>query len=177
VAYRAAAAADPAAMLVLNEMAIEDGSAEAELKRRALLRLLERERGAGTPIHALGIQSHLDAARQPRTNPGLRAFLREVTRMGLPVLITELDVADYACPRDRSERDRAVADVYRAYLGLVLDEAQVLAVTTWGLSDNHTWLSDFRPRPDGAAVRPLPLDRAFRRKPAWHAIAAALARE
>jgi endo-1,4-beta-xylanase len=58
----------------------------------------------------------------------------------------------------------------------VLEESRVLAVSTWRLSDAHTWLNAFRPRADGARQRPLPLDRAFRRKPAWHAIRSALAR-
>lgn len=175
-AYRAAAEADPGAILVLNEMGLEDGSPDAERKRRAMVGLLERELGAGTPIQCLGLQSHLDATRQPRDNPGLRAFLREVRGLGLPVMITELDVADQDCPSDLRTRDRMVADVYRAYLDLVLEEARVLAVTTWGLSDARTWLSGFRPRPDGAPVRPLPRDAAFRRKRAWHALAGALVR-
>jgi endo-1,4-beta-xylanase len=175
IAYRAAAEADPAAMLVLNEMGLEYGSEAAERKRRALLGLLNRELARGTPIQAVGIQSHLDAVRQPRENPGLRAFLRDIRNMGLGVMITEMDVTDHACPRDRRKRDRMVADVYRAYLDLVLEEARVLSIATWGLTDGRTWLSGFRPRADGAPVRPLPLDAAFRRKPAWHAIADALA--
>jgi endo-1,4-beta-xylanase len=175
IAYRAAAEADPSAVLVLNEMGLEYGSEAAERKRRALLGLLNRELADGTPIQAVGIQSHLDAARQPKENPGLRAFLREVRSMGLGVMITEMDVTDHACPRDRRKRDRMVADVYRAYLDLVLEEARVLSIATWGLTDGRTWLSGFRPRADGAPVRPLPLDAAFRRKPAWHAIADALA--
>ena len=67
-----------------------------------------------------------------------------------------------------------VADTYKAYLDLVLEESNVIAVSTWGLSDGGTWLNAFRPRADEAAQRPLPLDRALRRKPAWHAIKAAL---
>ena len=67
-----------------------------------------------------------------------------------------------------------VADTYSAYLDLVPEESTVLAVTTWGLSDDCTWLNAFRPRADGSSQRPLPLDRALRRKPAWHAIKAAL---
>jgi endo-1,4-beta-xylanase len=63
-----------------------------------------------------------------------------------------------------------VAETYRAYLDLVLEEAEVVAVSTWGLADDRTWLNGFRPRPDGAPQRPLLFDRAVRRKPAWHAV-------
>ena len=173
-AFREAAALDPGAILVLNEMGLEYAHPEAEKKRRLMIALLERELSKGTPIACLGIQSHLTAMEQPHRNPDLRAFLREIDRMGLSVMITELDVSDHLCPRDRRERDRLVAGTYRAYLDLVLEESKVLAVSTWGLSDDRTWLNAFRPRPDGSPQRPLPLDRALRRKPAWHAIRASL---
>ena len=138
-----------------------------------MLALLERELAAGVPIGALGLQSHIDAGHQPRDNPGLAAFLREVAGLGLSVLITEMDVADWRC--GRADRDARVADAYRWHIGLVLESCPTLAVATWGLTDARTWLSGFQPRPDGAAVRPLPLDRSLRRKRAWHAIAEALA--
>lgn len=176
LAYRMAAEADPNALLVLNEMGLEYASEGAERKRRVMLALLERELAAGTPIGCLGIQSHLEARPQSPAHPGLRQFLKEVRALGLPVMITELDVADHACRRDRRKRDRSVADTYRAYLALVLEEVDVRAIITWGLTDRSTWLSGFRPRPDGAPVRPLPLDAALRRKPAWHAIAGVLLR-
>lgn len=172
-AFRAVAEADPGAVLVLNEMGLEYDSADAERKRRAMLTLLERELAAGSPIHTLGLQSHIDAGHQPRHNPGLAAFLREVAGMGLSVLITEIPVSYWRCRR--AERDAMVADAYRWHIELVLESCPTLAVTTWGLADARTWLSESRPRLDLAPVRPLPLDRMFRRKAAWYAIYTALA--
>lgn len=174
IAFRKAALLDPEAILVLNEMGLEYASPAAERKRRQMLALLEREKARGTPIACLGIQSHLTALEQPQDHPDLRAFLREVRAMGLSVMITEMDVSDHLCPRDRRRRDAIVAETYRAYLELVLEEAEVLAVSTWGLSDDRTWLNGFRPRPDGAPQRPLLFDRAVRRKPAWRAVKDAL---
>ncbi|MBF9197840.1 endo-1,4-beta-xylanase [Microvirga terrestris] len=170
IAFREAARLDPKAVLVLNEMGLEYGSPAAERKRRQMLALLEREKARGTPIACLGIQSHLTALEQPREHPDFRCFLREVRAMGLSVMITEMDVSDHLCPRDRRRRDAIVTDTYRAYLDLVLEEAEVLAVITWGLSDGRTWLNSFRPRPDGAPHRPLLFDRAVRRKHAWHGV-------
>jgi endo-1,4-beta-xylanase len=177
LAFREASVLDPKAVLVLNEMGLEYASPAAERKRRQLLALLGREMARGTPIACLGIQSHLTALEQPRNHPELRAFLREVRAMGLSIMITEMDVSDHLCPRDRRQRDAIVADTYRAYLDLVLDEARVLAVSTWCLSDDRTWLNGFRPRPDGAMQRSLPFDRAIRKKPAWHAVKNALLHE
>jgi endo-1,4-beta-xylanase len=173
-AFREAALRDPKAILVLNEMGLEYDSPAAERKRRQMLALLEREKARGTPIACLGIQSHLVALEQPRDHPELRAFLREVRAMGFSVMITEMDVSDHLCPRDRRQRDAIVAETYRAYLDLVLEEAEVLAVITWGLSDDRTWLNGFRPRTDGTPQRPLLFDRAIRRKPAWHGVRDAL---
>ena len=169
-AFRQASLLDPKAILVLNEMGLEYASPAAERKRRQMISLLERELAKGTPIACLGIQSHLTALEQPKDHPELRAFLREIRTMGLSVMITEMDVSDHLCPRDRKQRDAIVAETYRAYLDLVLEEAEVIAVNTWGLSDGRTWLNDIRPRPDGGPQRPLLFDRAVRRKPAWHAV-------
>jgi endo-1,4-beta-xylanase len=176
-AFRQASLLDPNAILVLNEMGLEYASPAAERKRRQMLALLERELIRGTPIDCLGIQSHLTALEQPRDHPELRAFLREVRGMGLSVMITEMDVSDHLCARDRRQRDAIVADTYQAYLDLVLDEARVLALSTWCLSDDRTWLNGFRPRSDGARQRPLLFDQAARRKPAWHAVRTALLKE
>ncbi len=173
-AFREAAAIDPGAVLVLNEMGLEYASPEAERKRRLMLALLERELAGGAPIHCLGIQSHLAAGDQPGDHPELRAFLREVSRLGLSVMITEMDVSDGRCSGSRRQRDRMVAETYRAYLELVLAECRVLSVSTWGLCDARSWLHSHQPRRDGSPLRPLPRDRALRRKPAWHAVEAAL---
>jgi endo-1,4-beta-xylanase len=177
IAFHQASLLDPSAVLVLNEMGLEYASPAAERKRRQMLALLERELGKGTPIGCLGLQSHLTAFEQPRDHPELRSFLREVRGLGLSVMITEMDVSDHLCPRDRKQRDAIVADTYRRYLDLILDEARVLAVSTWCLSDGRTWLNGFRPRSDGALQRSLLFDRAIRRKPAWHAVKAALLRQ
>jgi endo-1,4-beta-xylanase len=173
-AFREAALLDPKAVLVLNEMGLEYASPDADRKRRQMLALLEREKAKGIPIACLGIQSHLTALEQPRNHPEFRTFLREVQAMGLSVMITEMDVSDHLCPQDIRQRDAIVAETYRAYLDLVFEEVAVLAVSTWGLSDDRTWLNGFRPRPDGTPQRPLLFDRAIRRKPAWHAVRDAL---
>ncbi|HEY8381157.1 MAG TPA: endo-1,4-beta-xylanase [Microvirga sp.] len=177
-AYRLAARCDPATILVLNEMGLEYAGPAADDKRRAALALLSGELARGTPIHALGIQAHLDAAEHAWSDhSGLRAFLREVTDLGLAVMITEMDVTDRASPRAISQRDAEVAAAYRRFVTLVLEECRVLSVATWGLMDSQSWLPGFRPRPDGAPMRPLLLDSAFRRKRAWAAMREALAQQ
>ena len=171
-AVRVAHEADPRALLVLNEYGMEYDTPAGDAKRDAVLQLLRQLAAAGTPVHALGMQSHLRAER-PVNARKLTPFLRAVRDLGLAVLITELDVADAALPADVPTRDRAVADAYADYLDAVLAEPAVRAVLTWGLSDRYSWLSRYAPRPDGAPVRPLPLDADGNEKPAWAAIARA----
>lgn len=173
IAYRAAAQADPKALLVHNENRLDDVP-EAEERRAYVLKLLERLISKGTPIHALGIQGHLlRRGSETKFNPNkLRTFLKDVASLGLKIMITEMDVTDKSLPVDMAMRDRMIAAAYRDFLSVVLDEPAVIAVTTWGLSDRYTWLTSKRQsRPDGVAPRPLPLDAELKRKLAWNAIA------
>lgn len=171
IAFRTAAEADPQALLVYNDYGLEYNTREEEAKRTAVLKLLGHLKSIGTPVHALGIQSHL---WKPRFNSRkFGAFLHDVSDLGLKILITEMDVVDKLMPLDVDARDLMVARVYEDYLSVVLDEPAVIAVLTWGLSDRYTWLAKKQSRKDHALVRPLPLDAELRRKPAWKAISRA----
>jgi len=173
IAFRAAAEADPQALLVYNQNRLEYELPDNEASRTAVLRLLERLKSRGTPVQALGLQSHLRADETKFNPTKLRTFLKEVADLGLKILITEMDVTDQKLPLNAGVRDRIIARVYEDYLSAVLEEPAVIAVLTWGLSDRYTWLSDYKPREDKAPVRPLPLDAELKRKLAWNAIARA----
>jgi endo-1,4-beta-xylanase len=172
LAFRIAAKADPKAMLVYNETNLEN----SEAHRVAVLKLLKRLKSKGTPIHALGMQSHLTAGLPEFDRSKFQKFLRDVAKLGLKILITELDVIDKDLPAEIDRRDRIVAATYEDYLTAVLAEKSVIAVINWGLSDRYTWITDFAPRSDRAQVRPLPFDRDLKPKLAWSAIARAFDR-
>jgi endo-1,4-beta-xylanase len=173
IAFRAAAEADPRALLVFNENSLESDTPTHESKRIAVLKLLERLKSNGTPVQALGIESHLGVGEDRPKFTRLRSFLSDVASLGLKILITELDVSDKNLPQDPMVRDRAVAQVYEDYLSVVLAEPAVISVITWGISDRYTWRSKQAPREDGAPVRPLPFDAELRPKLAYNAIARA----
>jgi len=179
LAFRAARASAPHAELVYNDyMSWEADNAS---HRAGVLRLLEGFRRRGTPVDALGIQSHIvtqgrDTRASVRALDGeWRRFLEAVTGMGYRLLITELDVRDNNLPADVAERDRAVADYTRGYLDVTLSFPQVRDVLAWGMTDRFSWIEGFEPRPDHARRRPCPYDAAFSPKPMREAIAAALA--
>ncbi len=176
IAFRAAAEADPQALLVYNDNGLDSDSSKTEKKRAAVLRLLERLKSNGTPIHALGTQAHLGESAIDSKYTGLRKFLSDVADLGLKILVTEMDVIDKSFPTDLVVRDRMVAEVYENYLSAVLDEPAVIAVVTWGLSDRHTWLSKKKPREDNMPVRPLPFDAKLKPKLAHNTMALAFDR-
>ena len=177
-AFHAARAAAPKAQLVYNDyMGWEAGN---EAHRAGVLKLLEGFRKRGTPVDALGVQSHLgteDPAApgslgRPQEKPW-RAFIDEVTGMGYDLLITEFDVNDRDLPADIATRDAAGAAVAKAYLDLMLDYRQTKAVLAWGMVDRYSWLQNFTPRKDGLAKRATLYDDAYKPKPLRDAVAAA----
>lgn len=171
LAFRLAREADPEAKLTYNDYGLDYDTPEQEAKRKAVLRLLRELKERDAPVHAFGMQAHLDwkEFRNFRAET-LQRFFREVASLGLEIYITELDVSDRDLPDDIAERDEGIAQVYATYLKAALAEPAVKAVLTWGLTDRYTWLAGRRRRASGTPVRVLPLDRDYQRKPAWRAI-------
>lgn len=169
---------DGRALRILNEYGFEtdDGRDRASSRRRAFLTAVDHLLSQGAPVQAVGIQAHLvaDDFGQRFDERRYRAFLGELADRGLRILVTELDVLDTGLPTGPRRRDRGVADVYRRFLDVALDEPSVRAVLTFGLTDRYTWLEEDRPRHDGHRRRPLPFDRHLRAKPPYDAIARAL---
>jgi endo-1,4-beta-xylanase len=166
---------DADALRIINEFGFEtvnDFGDRPEPRRRAYLRVIDRLLDRGVPLQAVGIQGHLLARDfgERFDEKGYRGFLRDVADRGLPILITEMDVLDSGLPTAFEKRDRMVADVYRRYLDVTLDEKAVKAVVAFGLTDRYTWLDEDQPRNDGTHRRPLAFDRALRPKPAYDAI-------
>lgn len=178
IAFRAARSGDPEAFLAYNDYNLETDQSEPEAKRAALLRLLDRFAEDGTPIDAVGLQSHLALDGSHFDEQRYRAFLAEIAARKLKIIITELDVLDVAAPTDHAARDQQVADMYARFLNVALDEKAVVAVVNWGLSDRYTWLVPANAakfaRHDNEPTRPLPFDDQFAPKPAFAAILNAL---
>jgi endo-1,4-beta-xylanase len=173
IAFHACAAADPGALLVLNESGLEYGDAAGERRRGAVLDLVRGMRGRGVPVQAIGIEGHLSGGRSDLDQAALSALCVAAGGLGLKVVVTEFDVDDRYLPGDPALRDAAVAAQARAFLDPVLAAPATLGVLTSGLSDRRVWLNESLPRADGQPQRALPLDREFRRKRLWSAIAAA----
>ncbi|MGH1558533.1 endo-1,4-beta-xylanase [Caulobacter segnis] len=158
LAFHVAREAAPKARLVYNDyMSQEVGN---EKHRYGVLKLLEDFRTRGTPVDALGVQSHIEAENadtftgfgKPQEK-AWTAFLNDVTGMGYDRLVTEFDVHDKGLPlRLQVARDAAVAAYAKAYLDQMLSYRQTKEVLAWGMVDKYSlaaelWLrEDKRPK-------------------------------
>ncbi len=179
VAFRTARRVDPKALLVYNDYGIEGEDDASAKKRTAVMGLLREMQRQKIPLDALGVQSHISAVgkdgRVPVYGAGLMAMIADVRKMGLKVLVTEMDVNDRYVAAEIGTRDAAVAQMYGSYLGTVLQDPAVIAVLTWGITDRYTWLNGEDSRTDGQPERPLPFDATLQPTAAFAAEVKALA--
>lgn len=177
LAFRVAREKAPKAQLVYNDyMRPDNGSAK---HRAGVLKLLHDLKSRGTPVHALGLQSHIgswDEMGAGNHQQEWRRFLDEVTGMGLDLLVTEFDVNDRKLPADVAVRDAGVVALAKDYLDVTFSYRQCKDFLMWGMADNASWLIgwDEAPRTDGLKMRPTPFDDQLRAKPLRDAIAAAI---
>ena len=170
--------AAPHAQLVYNDYMSWERNSEDETHIKGVLKLLEGFRKRGTPVDALGVQSHIRLLKPlgvaeivRESEKPWRRFLDEVVGMGYQLVITEFDVNDRMAPANVVKRDRMVADYARAYLDIMLSYPQLGDLLCWGMCDRYSWLEAFDPRADRALKRGTPYDRSFRPKPLRQAIA------
>ena len=81
--------------------------------------------------------------RDPR-NPDWKpfvAFLTELSKRGVAIYLTELDVNDCSV-RDAVERDAMVGAYTRSFVSAALDVPAVTMITNWDFSDKYSWLRD-----------------------------------
>ncbi|MGN0855468.1 MAG: endo-1,4-beta-xylanase [Kiritimatiellia bacterium] len=184
LAFRFAHEADPSAELYYNDFGM------AEPGRRAGVVAMIREfRAKGVPIHGIGMQSHVSL-----THPDLGEYetsLAAFAAEGVKVMISELDVSvlpsawnlsaeitrrlDYGERYDPwkdgrlpAEKQRELAERYRALFRIYRRYPAVDRVTLWGVSDRQSWLNDFPMR--GRTDYPLLFDRALKPKPCYAAL-------
>jgi len=172
--------ADPAAELYYNDYNMAD-----EGKRNTVVRLIRHLKENGIRIDAVGMQGHLhlDYPAFTEFEKSIEAFAAE----GVNVMITELDIS--ALPRAKAnvgadvsqnfdyqkelnpftdglaeEVETAWNNRYTDLFELLLRHSDVITrVTTWGVTDNDTWLNDW-PIP-GRTDYPLLFDRRYQAKP------------
>ena len=181
-AFEYAHEADPSAQLHYNDYSLED-----EPKRKGAIALIQKLKAQGVPITAIGLQDHvkLDWPSPEQEDE----TLTELSRLGLKLMITELDVDVVPATQHNRSADiaantqgaigqnpytnglpeavqqtlaRRYADLFRVYLK---HRAEIDRVTFWGVTDGDSWLNS-----RGRVNHPLLFDRDGKPKPAFDAV-------
>jgi len=165
-AFQYAREADPNARLFYNDFGQEDHPKKVQ----AILDMVADFRRRGIPIDGLGLQFHTDLNQQ---NSKLETALRELTKTGLQIHISELDVRinpdskpnfvpTAALLLEQKARYAAIVRMYRT----IVPPAQQYGITLWNVGDADTWLRFFCE----CKEYPLPFNDQYERKPAYEGI-------
>jgi endo-1,4-beta-xylanase len=170
VALHTAAAADPAAKIIINENTLEHDLPLDAQRRDALLALCKALKKRNVPLHGVGLQSHL-VGGVPFATAGMQSMLSQMRDLGMEILITELDVDDakFSGPT----LDEQVAQTYVQYLKLVGPYTKVICLEALG--DRATESGQIaHARLDGQPHRPNLFDPQFKHKGAYNEVLEAI---
>jgi endo-1,4-beta-xylanase len=174
-AFERAALVDKKSKFVLNEAHSERDDEVGLAIRAGMLKLVDELQHAGVPLHAIGLQGHLQP-RYPHDHARFADFLHALAERKVDIYITEFDVRDDTFPDDIPTRDAMIAETAEKFLNNVLKVPAVKMVIAWELSDHYSFYTDAAKKKDPLAQRlprPLPFDSQNQKKPLWYAMARA----
>lgn len=165
LAFRWAHEADPTAQLFYNDYRGEGLGGKSD----AIYQLVGDLVRQGVPIHGVGLQMHTSIKDAPDPQD-VAKNIRRLNDLGLTVRITEMDVQVYGV--DKPEEDLLLdqKQVYQDMIQTCLDAENCSGLTTWGVSDQHSWIPGFFERTDA----PLLFNEDYRPKPAYYALISVL---
>jgi endo-1,4-beta-xylanase len=154
-AFRAANAADPNALLYLNEFNADTPGP----RQQAVLALVTDFVNRGVPIDGVGLEMHLGSGGTYPTLGELETVMGEYAALGLRVRVSELDVLK-PTPDDGGAVQRAAYDTVAE---ACREMTNCVGVTVWGVADQYSWRgadehadlfdSTFTAKPASADVR------------------------
>ncbi|KAI5777755.1 beta-1,4-endoxylanase [Geopyxis carbonaria] len=162
IAFRAARAADPNVKLYINDYNIDGTGA----KSTAMAKLVTRLLAEGVPVDGIGVQAHLISGSVPST---MQANWAAFAALGVDVAITELDIR-MTLPSDATKLAQQATD-YGNVVKACVAVSRCVGITIWDYTDKYSWV----PSVFSGAGAALPWDENLVTKPAYAAIAAALA--
>jgi GH35 family endo-1,4-beta-xylanase len=181
-AFKAARAKDADALLIYN-----DYNDHIPGKRKKVIELLTQLKQKGAPVDAYGMQGHLELG--DNSLPQLRETFDELRKLGLKVVVSELDIDVVTRSRWWAEGGKyrselASYDPYKDGLPEEIQQKQIEQyveifklfdqnsdiierVSFWNLHDGESWLNYF---PWRRVNYPLLFDRNRRPKPVFDAV-------
>jgi len=185
LAFQFAAEADPDADLYYNDYGMANPG-----RRKGVIEMVKNLQAKGIKIDGIGMQGHLNLE-----SLNLAEFEKSIVafaELGVKVMITEFDLtilpfptqdvtadvglraeyearmnpyADGFTPEILDEWNEACAGIFRLFLK---HQDKISRVTTWGVTDNHSWKNNWPIR--GRTDYPLLFDRDYQPKPVVHTI-------
>ena len=159
-AFRMARAADPDALLFLNDYSVEIGAARADAYYNLVAKLVHD----GTPIDGVGLETHLSINKDDQvidqgypmamafnSTDGLTGVAKNVERfqaLNLKVAFSEVDVPIWTADTDSTpagkqrlaERLQLQAEVYRSLMQIALTHSNVVAFVFQDWADQYSWI-------------------------------------
>jgi endo-1,4-beta-xylanase len=167
--------ADPEVQLFYNDYNLID-----TVKARKVYQMARDFQERGIPIDGIGMQGHW--TMEDNVVENLAYSIDLFASLGLEVHITELDLSLYPFYHDTPKEDlprelipmtpeleKKQAEKLAAIFEVLRERSEVVtSVTTWGVADNKTWLSNYFVK--GRTDHPLLFDTAYQAKDAVFAI-------
>ena len=167
-AFQYAAAADPTALLFINDFNLESNSAKLD----SLIAYVAELKSKGAKIDGIGTQMHIS---DPKTYGPIREMFQKLANTGLLIKISGMDVkanvngTGTLASIDIDFQAAMYEYVIKTYLEVV-PKNQQYGITIWGVNDGSTWIQPVNDR----YFFPLPWNDNLERKPAYNAIYKAL---
>jgi endo-1,4-beta-xylanase len=172
-AFKYAKAADPAALLFINDYNLESNTPKLD----SLIAYVKEIQALGAPIDGIGTEMHI---AWNSSYVGIDQMFQALAATGLKVKISEMDVK--LNPTSKTGWSQtlpdpvllgAQADMYHYVISSYLKyvpTAQRYAITVWGVDDPHSWLNT----PTSVVDAPLLWDGKWGKKLAYAGVLQAL---
>ena len=169
-AFQYAKAADPSALLFINDYNLESNPRKLD----SLLAYVSYLKGKGAPIDGIGTQMHMSINT---SQSNINDMFRKLAATGLKIRVSELDIRVNPSDVQGFTTTAAIltqqADMYsfvvKAYLQYI-PAAQRHGLTIWGVTDADSWIVNYMKKTDF----PLLFNRDYTKKPAYNSTLQAL---
>lgn len=135
LAFEAAHQANPTAQLYYNDYHLVAVGSDHKLK--GVLAQLTQLKGAGVPVHGIGLQGHMTLGHANDLDD-VRRRLQLIEAAGFKFQFTEVDVAISRDPRWADLLDRQ-ADQFSVLMQACLEFTTCESYTIWGSTDSNWW--------------------------------------
>lgn len=169
-AFNYAHAADPDALLFINDYNLESNAAKLD----SLLNFVDELKDQGAHIDGIGTQMHININT---SNDDIDQAFMKLAATGLLVRVSELDIrvnpSDNAGFNFTAQIAAEQADKYKYVVSSYIKnvpQAQRAGFIIWGVGDSDSWINVTQMKNDF----PLLFDKNYEKKPAFNAVLDAL---